>query len=230
MTRLTSLLSPLLDFALPPRCPGCGEVTLEDLSFCAACWQKLHFLGSDGCVTCGIPLPVADQTCGAALAYGPIARRVILRFKYGGQTGLAQVIARQMARLVRDDEHAILVPVPLHRWRIWQRGFNQSALIARVLADQTGFELGVDMLSRTKRTPPLRGLNPEQRRRTVAGVFQVPPDRRRHLAGKSVLLVDDVYTTGATAAACAKKLKQAGAARVAILCWARVLPDSAVNH
>jgi ComF family protein len=126
-----------------------------------------------------------------------------------------------MERLVGDGD-AIIVPVPLHRWRIWRRGYNQSALIARVLARRDGLVLGIDLLNRKRATPVLRGLGRNARAKAVRGAFVVDPARRKTLKGRQVLLVDDVHTTGATANACARALKSAGAAEVRLVCWARV--------
>jgi ComF family protein len=232
-----------LDFALPPRCPGCGAITSDDHSFCMPCWQSLTWLGEPCCVRCGLPFDygVAGEAseCGAclaepprferlraAVAYGDVARKVALKLKYGGRPGVAETLARFMARHLPPEaarETLLLVPVPLHRWRIWKRGYNQAALIAAALARRSGIPLGVDLLVRTRSTPPLRGLNRRERAKMVAGAFAVPRDRRDRVAGRRVVLVDDVFTSGATGDACARALKRAGASEVQILCWARVI-------
>jgi ComF family protein len=126
-----------------------------------------------------------------------------------------------MAPLVRAEVDPILVPVPLHRSRLWQRGFNQSALVVRELAKATGFRSEPRLLRRVKRTPALKGMSLRQRRRTVAGAFGV--DASADLQGRTVVLVDDVLTTGSTANACARALQQAGAERVELVSWARVI-------
>jgi ComF family protein len=233
------VLRQLLDFALPPRCPGCGSVTQADHSFCLGCWQSLHFLGDPCCACCGHPFAHESgegALCGsclaypprfdrvrAAVAYGEVARKVALKLKYAGRPGVAETLARFMARHVDAGEsEAVLMPVPLHRWRIWKRGYNQSALIARALARRTGLRSEMDLLKRVKATPPLRGLGRKERAETVRGAFVVPPERKAEAKGRTFILVDDVFTTGATAGACAKALKRAGAARVEVICWARV--------
>ncbi len=240
-----SALRRTLDFALPPRCPGCGAITLEPHRFCLDCWSSLTFLGEPCCARCGLPFAYSaagEAECGgclaepppfdrlrAAVAYGDVSRRVALKLKYSGRPGLAETLAHFMLRHVRPGDgdgevDALLVPVPLHRWRIWKRGYNQAALIASALSRRSGLPAGLDLLSRTRATPPLKGLGRRERVLAVRGAFKVPPRAKARLAGRRVLLVDDVYTSGATAAACALALKRGGAASVEILCWARVVP------
>ena len=224
-----------LDFALPPRCAGCGIIVGETHSFCPDCWKQVEFLGDGGCATCGIPLQATDaETCAsclarppriarsrAAVAYGELPRSLAIRLKYGRKVAIARTMARYMAPLVSRADDAVLVPVPLHRARLWQRGFNQSALVARGLARRLSLPSDATSLRRVKRTPPLKGMSPLQRRKTVAGAFRVPD--KSAVAGKTIILVDDVLTTGSTAEACARALKQAGAARVELISWARVV-------
>lgn len=230
---------PVLDFALPPRCPGCGAVTQEPHRFCLDCWSDLQFLGEPCCARCALPFDYesgADVECGrclaeppaydrmrAAVAYGEISRRVALKLKYGGRPGVAETMARFMARHLEPGGDAVLAPVPLHRWRIWRRGYNQAALIAAALARLTGRQTRLDLIERVKATPPLRGMGPRERKDAVRGAFRVAARHKAALKGRAVILVDDVYTSGATANACAKALKRAGAARVDILAWARVV-------
>ena len=225
----------MLDFALPPRCAGCGTIVDEVHSFCPACWTRVEFLGDSGCSTCGLPLEATDaEECGvciakrprisrtrSAVAYGDLSRSIAIRLKYGRKVALARTMARYMAPLVRGDEEAILVPVPLHRGRLWQRGFNQSALVARELGKATGHRSELRVLKRVKPTPALKGMSLRQRRKVVAGAFAV--DESAELEGRTVVLVDDVLTTGSTANACARALKRAGAERVELVSWARVI-------
>jgi ComF family protein len=130
-------------------------------------------------------------------------------------------MARYMAPLVPPGDERLLVPVPLHRTRLWQRGFNQSVIIARALSRRTGLPVAPRLLGRTRRTPPLKGMNSRQRRRAVTAAFAVRDPAA--LAGRTVVLVDDVLTTGATAEACARALRKAGAARIELVSWARVV-------
>lgn len=233
-------LRPMVDWMLPPRCPGCGTVVGSVHSFCLACWQALDFLSGPACVRCAEPLPLAlylDAECAGCLAdpppftatrvgvaYGPIARTLALKLKYGRRPGVAITMAGPMRRAGATLlDGALVVPVPLHRWRLWSRGYNQAALLARAVTRGLPAELAIDLLQRRRATPLLRGLNPGQRARAVAGAFAINPARKPVLQGRRVVLVDDVFTTGATLRACARVLKREGAADVAVLCWARAL-------
>ena len=229
----------LLDFALPPRCPGCGEVSKEVGAFCHPCWGQLEWLGNQGCLICGMPLAGTEaDSCGrclaappeldrirAAVQYDEIPKSVALRLKYGRKVALARTMARYMTPLRGDwGDDALLIPIPLHRWRLWGRGFNQAGLVARELGRCWKLPVHCHSLQRTKRTKPLKGLNHLQRRRAVAGAFRVAePDRLR---GRTVILIDDVLTSGSTAEACARVLRRAGAGRVELICWARVVRPS----
>ena len=226
----------LLDLVLPPRCPGCGEIVGTLHSFCPPCWTSLDFLGASGCVTCGIPLEATDSgTCAgclasppliartrAAVAYGEVARALAIRLKYGRKVALAKAMARYMAPLLGDlPAGAVLAPVPLHRRRLAVRGFNQSLLIAREIGRLRGLSVAPRLLRRTKSTPPLKGMSFSERRKTVAGAFALR--KGAAVAGRTIVLIDDVLTTGSTAEACARTLKRGGAARIELLCWSRVV-------
>lgn len=236
----------IVDYALPPRCPGCGMIVGEDRQFCLSCWSSLHFLDGPACSRCSIPLPTAlpdtPIACGAclaspppfdgapaAIAYGPVARTVALRLKYGRRVGharlMAQLMARQLAGLAGEDA-MLLVPVPLHRWRLWSRGFNQAALVASELTRLTGVPHDHHLLVRTKVTAVLRGKGRRERERIVARAFALAARAKQRAAGRHLVLIDDVHASGATLRAAARVLRRGGAARVSALTWARVVPDA----
>ena len=236
----------IVDYALPPRCPGCGVIVGEDRQFCLTCWTSLDFLDGPACSHCSIPLPTALPggaiACGAclaspppfdgapaAVAYGTVARTVALRLKYGRRTGHARLMARLMARQLAalgDAKDMLIVPVPLHRWRLWSRGFNQAALVADELARVSGAPRDHHLLLRVKSTASLRGKGRREREKIVAGAFALVGDAKVRAAGRHVVLIDDVHASGATLRAAAKVLRRSGAARVSALTWARVVPEA----
>nr|WP_238586553.1 ComF family protein [Sphingopyxis sp. C-1] len=236
----------IIDYALPPRCPGCGVVVGEDRQFCLTCWSSLDFLDGPSCSRCSIPLPTSLSggfvECGAclanappfegapaAVAYGPVARTVALRLKYARRTGHARLMARLMARqlnMLGDMEAMLLVPVPLQRWRLWSRGFNQAALVVDELSRLTGVPHDHHLLLRAKPTASLRGKGRRERERIVAGAFALAADAKVRAAGRHLVLVDDVHASGATLRAAARLLGRLGTARVSALTWARVVPEA----
>ncbi|GGB15795.1 amidophosphoribosyltransferase [Sphingomonas metalli] len=242
--RLTSPLRWAVDYVLPPRCAGCGTPVGEDHRFCATCWGKLRFIAPPWCAACHVPFafdrgegavcascaaaPPRHAGVRAAVAYGDVAGSLAVRLKHGGRIAIAGTMARAMVRLVPEGAD-LLIPVPLHRARLWRRGFNQAALIAAALSRRCGVAHDPLVLERLRATRLLRGLGRRARARMVAGAFRVRPSRRAAIKGRSVILVDDVYTTGATALACTRALLAAGAGSVTILCWARVLAGADAN-
>ncbi|MEO6041847.1 MAG: ComF family protein [Croceibacterium sp.] len=238
--RIAEALAPLVDLVYPPRCPSCGEGLAAQNGLCAECWAGLAIPGEPACALCQRPLhaetgegaicapcladrPVHDGIAAGTL-YTDTSRKLVLAFKHGRRIALAPMLARlAAARLPELDGEWLVVPVPLHRWRLWSRGFNQSALLAREIARLKGQALLVDALVRRKRTPPLGGLGRTARARALSGAIAVNQRHRQRLHGVNVILVDDVLTSGATSDACVRALKRAGAAQVRIACVARVL-------
>lgn len=237
----------LVDILMPPLCIACKEPLLSGAGYCARCWGELRFIGDGCCDRCGVPLPVAWRTelsclgchaeppdfdrARAPFAYAGVARQTVLRFKHGGEH-LAELIAGPMARAARPliGDKTLVLPVPLHPRRLFARGYNQSALLARAIAAQCAVPLLVDGLRRVKPTPPTAGAGRRARALMMAGAFRVPDSRRARIAGADVLLVDDVMTTGATASASARALRRAGAGRVDVVTYARVVPDDGVSY
>jgi len=231
-----------LDFALPARCAGCGTITELPHQFCATCWQLVEWLGQGGCEQCGLPLEATDiDQCArclarppiiarsrAAIVYGDIARSLVLRLKYSRKVALAATMARYMRPLVDVAPDTILVPVPLHWSRLWWRGFNQSGLLAANLARLSGMEHRPTLLRRVRRTRALKNMSPRQRALEVKSAFAI--DLAAEVRGRKFVLVDDVLTTGSTSDACAKALLRAGAERVELICFARVVRPSLLER
>ncbi len=236
---LAGLIWPQRSLITNREIPGPGSLE-PDL------WSKLHFLSDPLCTRCGAPfdIPVdVEQVCGACLAqppvydraraaliYGDVSRDLVLGLKYQGRRDGLEVLAGWMtnagAGLLREAD--LIVPVPLHYFRLVRRGFNQSLWLAAAVSRQSGVKLSVDALKRRRSTPIQGGLSAEGRRRNVQGAFEVRRSRERLVKDQKILLVDDVLTTGATAEACTRALKRAGAGCVDVLTLARVAGPRAV--
>jgi ComF family protein len=240
-----ALLAPLVDLVFPPRCPLCGDALAQQGGLCAACWTKLAVPGEPACSTCQRPLPDSVVRAGevqcapcmaepprhagiaAATLYNEASRDLVLAFKRGKRIALADLLARLMVRRLPElDGEWLVVPVPLHRWRLWERGFNQSALLAARIAREIHQPLVVDALVRRKRTPSLGGLGKRARADALRGAITAHSGRAARLKRARVLLVDDVMTSGATTDACLAALRKAGAGEVRIACFARVLDEA----
>ncbi len=233
----------LLDQVYPPRCPSCHAYVAADGNFCASCFSKLHMIDAPFCACCGIPFVIAveaDTLCPhcldvkpdfdkarAALVYDAISAPLVTALKFNDQwAGLLRYV-QMMLRLGKPMLEGVdmLVPVPLHWRRLWQRKFNQSALLAFALSKQVGIPCEIKMLCRVRYTKPQMRLDRKTRLQNVKKAFAVPEESKKMLQGKIVLLVDDVVTTGATVNACAKVLKAAGAKEVRVLALARTVKE-----
>lgn len=241
---LAAAFAPVVDFVFPPRCPACGDAVGDQGGLCSECWGDLAIPGEPCCAACQRPFAseamAAEALCAPCLAERPLhdgiaaatlytetSRKLVLALKHGGRIALAPVLARMIAaRLPATEEPRLLVPVPLHRRRLWRRGYNQAALLARELERLGQGELLVDALVRVRATPSLGGMGRRARAKALQGAIAVHPAHVARLRGANVVLVDDVLTSGATSSVCVKALKKAGAARVTIACFARVLDEA----
>ena len=233
----------LADLLLPPVCIACRKRIGAHGLLCGDCWTKIDFIAPPLCDRLGVPLPYetgSPSLSAAAIAEPPVydraraaarysstMRELIQSFKYGDRHEGVPLFGRWMAsagaELLANAD--VIVPVPLYRWRLWSRRFNQSAMLAQAVGRLTGVPVDCFLLARVKRTHAQVGLSAAQRRKNVAGAFRVTAAKGA-LRGKRIVVVDDVITTGATAEACARVLKRVGAARVDILALARAVEPS----
>jgi predicted amidophosphoribosyltransferase len=232
----------------PPRCLGCGIQVESDFGLCGPCWRDTPFIGGTVCETCGLPLMGAADgqriecdscmarprpwTDGrAALLYADRGRRLVLSLKHADRTDIARPAGRWMARAAKPILNAdmLVAPVPLHRLRLIKRRYNQAALLAKEVAGLTGLDYCPDLLIRRRRTPSLDGKGVAARHDAVKGAICVHPGRRRRLAGRHILIVDDVMTSGATLGAAAEAALSGGAAAVSVVTLARVVQDDYIR-
>lgn len=241
-----SYLLKLVDTVLPPRCPFTGEVVDSQGMISPLAWGNLSFIAAPYCKTCGFPFEFTstqDALCAAyladppefsaaraALVYNDVSRDFILGFKHGDQTQSVVTMVPWMKVAGADilSSADVIVPVPLHRWRLLRRRYNQAALIGRALAKEMKIAFSADALTRIRATETQGHLNAGERKKNVKSAFEVHPKRAAIIADKKIVLVDDVYTTGATVSECTKALLKAGAADVSILTLARVVRPTRV--
>jgi ComF family protein len=236
-------LQTALHMLYPPRCVCCGEMVESDFGLCGPCWRDTPFIEGLTCDLCGTPLPgTSDQAeiCDdcrriarpwshgrAVFLYRDNGRRLVLALKHGDRHDIVRPAAKWLARAAAPlaEKDMLIAPIPLHWSRLIKRRFNQSALLAQALAKEMSLAYCPDLLIRPGRTASLEGKTLDQRFATVQGAIAAHPKRRHRMAGRHVLLVDDVMTSGATMAAAAEACLQAGARDVSALALARVAKD-----
>jgi ComF family protein len=232
-----------LGLLYPPSCIACQAATGEPHALCAACWSQIRFIERPFCERLGTPFAVdlgQPLLSPAAIANPPVFGRaravaeydgtaslLVHRLKYNDRLELARAMGGMMTRAGAEllDEADVIVPVPLHRWRLWRRRFNQAMALARTVSEESGVTCDPFLLARVKRTRRQVGLTKAQRQENLQGAFRVPPEAKARLKRKRVLLIDDVLTTGSTANAASRALLRAGAASVDILAFARVVQE-----
>ncbi len=239
---LSGVTGRVRDVLFPATCLGCHEITGQQGTLCPKCWSSVRFIERPYCEVLGTPLsldhgdgaisgdaladPPPFRRLRSVAAYGDVARKLVQSLKYQDRTDLAPWMAIWMARAGGEllGDAAVIIPVPLHPMRYLSRRFNQSAELSRALSRLSGVTFDPAILLRPKKTRQQVGLGANERQDNVRGAFAVAEMQKIKVAGKSVLLVDDVYTTGATVKAAAKTLLKAGAAQVDVLTFARVVP------
>lgn len=236
---IKTIIKYLIDFAFPARCLLCGEVMLGEDGICAACFNLIDFVDEPMCRLCGRPFefeaekgvrlicpkclkrrPKFDR-CASAVMYNDGSKKLVLPFKHCDKTHLAKFMAGVMSARLGGlvNEADAVIPVPIHITRMIARKYNQSALLARFVGKACGKPVFYNTLVRVRATKSQGRMSEKERRRNVRDAFRVKP--RPGLAGATVVLIDDVFTTGATAEECAKALKEAGVKSVFVLTFAR---------
>ncbi len=238
-----SVFKNIADVIYPPACLGCSEILRPEKEkyFCVNCREKIKYLNESICPLCGIAFldsPAGNHLCGncleqrpffsiarAVAAYEKVILEAIHKFKYGRDLSIGSILASFMADFQFPDfdyrNYSLIIPVPLHIKKLRQRGFNQSVILARALKKKWQIPLNYFLLKRSKFTLTQTGLHKKEREKNIKGAFEVTS--AKDVKDKNIILVDDVYTTGATLNECAKTLRKAGAKDVAVLTLARVL-------
>ena len=234
----------LLDLFYPPVCLYCEAAIAQPDALCAACFRKLRPISAPYCPILGLPFEVpmgpdavsaeaiADpppfRRARSAVLYNEVARRIVSRLKYGDRPELARFCGGLMANAAADliADKPVIVPVPLHPSRLFERRYNQSLELARAIGRVTGLPVDAGLARRTRRTRQQVGLSADARQRNVAGAFAIHPTTAVRLGSRPVLLVDDVITTGSTVKALTRAFRRAGVEHVDVLSFARVVTGS----
>jgi ComF family protein len=239
-----SALMRLIDCVIPPRCVVTGEIVDVQGTLSAQAWGGLHFISDPQCDCCGYPFDfdMVEEGIGglcaacqkehpiynkarSALVYDDASRDIILSFKHGDQTQSVPVFIPWLSQTGKDflEGADYLIPVPLHRWRLLKRRFNQSAIITQYLSKDIKVPCLLEGLRRVRPTETQGHLQASQRRKNAKNAFEVNPACLSRLKEKNIVLIDDVYTTGATVSECTKALLKAGVSKVNVLTLARVV-------
>ena len=232
------------DLVFPPACSGCGRLVQVNRALCAQCWSELRFIERPYCDVLGRPFshdlgsgflsaeaianPPDFDRLRSATVHETIARRLVHSLKYKDRVDLAPMMAQWMIRASDDtlERADAIIPVPLHRFRLLSRKFNQAAELARHISAITAKPYLTTTLVRSKRTKRQVGLGAKAREDNVRGAFRVTEEGKAQVFGKRIILVDDVYTTGATVNAAARSLRRAGATDITVLTFAMALPQT----
>lgn len=228
-----------IDFLLPIRCIKCGAILEHAQGLCTTCWPLIPFIAKPYCSCCGLPFDFEigeDALCGACthtrpqyktarsvFVYTSNSKDLILKFKHTDSIYCAPIFAEWMGTLVKDVEQPLCIPVPLHWTRLFMRTYNQAGLLAQKIAKQNGWTYAPSILIRKRRTPSQGHMTKAQRISNVSRAFAVSEKQQKTLKNRTILLVDDVFTTGATLDACSKTLLKAGAKEVHALTLGRVV-------
>ncbi|NPD15400.1 ComF family protein [Xinfangfangia sp. D13-10-4-6] len=231
----------------PPQCISCGALVSSDFGLCGSCWRDTPFITGPCCHLCGTPVAddsasqAADLRCEdchatdrnwqagrAVMLYRDKGRSLVLALKRGDRLDLAQPMAGWLARAAGPllTGGMLIAPMPLHRWRLFRRQFNQAALLSAGLAQRVGLDHCPDLLIRARATGSQEGRTREARFAALEGAITIAPRQATRIQGRAVLLVDDVMTSGASFTAAAAACHAAGAARVSVLALARVAKDA----
>ena len=244
LARLAGLARRGGDLLFPPACPGCGRMLARHAGVCQACWASINFIERPYCEVLGLPFehdlgvgilsaeaiahPPDFDRLRSVCAYQGAAKELVHALKYRDRTELAMMMAGWMVRAGQEllDNADALVPVPLHTFRLMSRKFNQAAELANAMTLMTGTPMLAAAVRRTRNTQHQVGLGRSGREDNVRGAFRITTRSRQEVTGKRIVVVDDVYTTGATVSAIARVLRRAGATDISVLTFARALPDT----
>lgn len=234
-----SLCKQFLNLLIPLRCAKCGLILDSNQGLCANCWPLIPFITKPYCACCGLPFDFEIEDgalCGvcnhtrppyksarSVFVYAPESKGLILKFKHTDSIHSAPLFAEWMARLVHSLEEPLCIPVPLHWTRLFMRTYNQAGLLAQEIAKRNGWTYAPSLLIRKRRTPSQGHLTKEQRAKNIEHAFAVPERKKMELLDKTIVLVDDVFTTGVTLMACSKTLLKAGAREVHAVTLGRVV-------